>query len=517
MTIFRDAFAGPTGIGYLEAAANDVTQVDPAFSQDFMTVLFQHGIDVSQVDPATYDQLLLQAWRDPYLQDEFSSGVVTSMTAGISRQLFGTSATSPSTDKALLSAGLSLLAQQGIPLTPAQQQAAGLSSVTGAVSGQQRTPYLFDPQYFGIPGGYNYGQPVPTEINGMPGYASGIHEGQDYELPLNTPIYAPVAGTVHIISGATGYGNEAILTLANGWSIRLGHLNSFGVVDGQVVNPGDFLATSGSSGTSTGPHLLVEWRDPNGQAHDPNQLLAPIFAGETLGQTAARISDPTAAGTGLSYDAHLDAQYPGITSIWSKYFGTRPTPEQVAQVLRAAGPSGDAKAMEDFIRALPSHIAGMTAGQYYDLRGAADAASQKIVGHDSTDAIVKELFDQNMLTDQSIANWYNFHGITGNAAAGTTQVGPLGAAAYTAAYAANQGTMSGIYNESGFDPRVAIAQYGRSQPLPGEAKGIEPGQNPSEGPTATDQSQTADILSIPLTPPPPQDRPGHGDRWLMDQ
>src|SRR5437764_13383385 len=56
----------------------------------------------------------------------------------------------------------------------------------------------------------------------------------------------------------------------------------------------------------------------------------------------------------------------------------------------------DKKEIEDRIRALPSHLAGMNEGQYYDLRNQLDSLSRTYLGHDSTDGIVSEVFHNSV-------------------------------------------------------------------------------------------------------------------------
>jgi murein DD-endopeptidase MepM/ murein hydrolase activator NlpD len=119
-------------------------------------------------------------------------------------------------------------------------------------------PKKFDQimQVFG-PGG------IPSE----PTYAgiAHFHTGVDYAVPNNTPLTAAFSGTVHLNQGGWGGGNFLTITAPNGWSVGYGHENDFaGLQDGQQVTAGQVVAHSGSTGNSTGPHLHLELRSPDG-------------------------------------------------------------------------------------------------------------------------------------------------------------------------------------------------------------------------------------------------------------
>lgn len=127
--------------------------------------------------------------------------------------------------------------------------------------------------FWNIFGGSRY--PVTQEFhNYNPGmYSSGYHTGIDVGVPMNTRLYAPVAGTVVIAGNYGGYGNAVGIRLDDGRLLILGHLNQVTVQPGQRVNPGTLVGLSGNTGYSTGPHTHVELRDPAGNPIDPRQLL----------------------------------------------------------------------------------------------------------------------------------------------------------------------------------------------------------------------------------------------------
>jgi len=86
-----------------------------------------------------------------------------------------------------------------------------------------------------------------------------MHYGQDFEVPYGTDIYATGDGTV-IESGYNtgGYGNYVVIDHGYGLQTTYGHLSEIRVPKGLNVKRGDLLGLSGSTGSSTGPHLHYE-------------------------------------------------------------------------------------------------------------------------------------------------------------------------------------------------------------------------------------------------------------------
>lgn len=98
------------------------------------------------------------------------------------------------------------------------------------------------------------------------------HKGLDIPLPMGSSVHAVADGEVV----ESGYNRNAGYFLAirhaDGWLSRYFHLSSVRVHKGEKLSAGDEIATSGSSGLTTGPHLHLEiaWR---GVALDPQPLL----------------------------------------------------------------------------------------------------------------------------------------------------------------------------------------------------------------------------------------------------
>ena len=85
-----------------------------------------------------------------------------------------------------------------------------------------------------------------------------MHKGIDLAAPIGTKVKASAKGTVQFTGIKGGYGKVVILNHGNGYQTIYGHLDSFLVKKGDRVRQGDFIARSGNTGRSTGPHLHFE-------------------------------------------------------------------------------------------------------------------------------------------------------------------------------------------------------------------------------------------------------------------
>jgi len=103
--------------------------------------------------------------------------------------------------------------------------------------------------------------------------SSGMHKGLDIAAPIGTPIYAAASGTV-TASGwsTTGFGNFVKISHGNGVETLYAHCSTLNVSEGQYVSQGQMIATVGSTGWSTGPHLHLEIR-VNGTVVNPQYYL----------------------------------------------------------------------------------------------------------------------------------------------------------------------------------------------------------------------------------------------------
>jgi len=99
--------------------------------------------------------------------------------------------------------------------------------------------------------------------NGKPG---SPHMGVDMAAPTGTPIYAPADGVVSMADNDLYFeGAMVLLDHGQGLISMYLHVDEILVEPGQTVSQGDQIATIGSKGRSTGPHLCwrLKWRNRN--------------------------------------------------------------------------------------------------------------------------------------------------------------------------------------------------------------------------------------------------------------
>jgi hypothetical protein len=83
-----------------------------------------------------------------------------------------------------------------------------------------------------------------------------MHYGQDFSVPYGTEIYATGNGKVVEAGYNTyGFGNYVVIDHGYGLQSIYGHLSKINVARGDLVKRGAMIGLSGSSGTSSGPHL----------------------------------------------------------------------------------------------------------------------------------------------------------------------------------------------------------------------------------------------------------------------
>ena len=99
-----------------------------------------------------------------------------------------------------------------------------------------------------------------------------MHAGIDFRQKTGSEVKATGAGVVIHAGTAGGYGIMVEIDHGNGITTRYGHLSKALVKEGDMIDAGDLIALSGSTGRSTGPHLHYEVRR-NGSAVDPMRFL----------------------------------------------------------------------------------------------------------------------------------------------------------------------------------------------------------------------------------------------------
>jgi murein DD-endopeptidase MepM/ murein hydrolase activator NlpD len=114
-----------------------------------------------------------------------------------------------------------------------------------------------------------------------PGYGgcSGHHDrpAMDIGVPAGTAVFAAGPGLVVVAkSGGGGRGTYVDLLHPDGSSSHYYHLSAAEVDPGQVVDRGDRIGRSGSTGSSTAPHLHYEEHGPDGQNRPIGTMLGQV-------------------------------------------------------------------------------------------------------------------------------------------------------------------------------------------------------------------------------------------------
>jgi murein DD-endopeptidase MepM/ murein hydrolase activator NlpD len=123
-----------------------------------------------------------------------------------------------------------------------------------------------------------------------------LHSGMDIAAPAGTPIQAAAAGQVVFSGTQAGYGNVVVIQHEEGYSTLYAHTTANLVSVGTTVSQGQPIATVGSTGRSTGPHLHFEVRK-DGKRLDPVQFFA---AGNTP-KSAAAVEDDSSTKIALKF------------------------------------------------------------------------------------------------------------------------------------------------------------------------------------------------------------------------
>ena len=153
------------------------------------------------------------------------------------------------------------------------------------------------------------------------------HKGVDIAAPAGTSITAPAAARVAFVGRRLGHGLMVELDHGDGVRSRYAHCRSVSVRQGDFVSLGDVIASVGSSGLSTAPHVHFEVL-VRGQAIDPLKYLiqarltpreSPATARATPpisspGPTVIQSGAPAAAPTAPPVPAHPPERAAGAGS-----------------------------------------------------------------------------------------------------------------------------------------------------------------------------------------------------------
>src|SRR5215472_1296766 len=335
---------------------------------------------------------------------------------------------------------------------------AGYSQSTGDLS--QNVPLPFNPIY--------YPDVTETFQQGDPGI--------DYGMPVGQPITTPVAGVVHVEIDPNTWGRRVVIRTQSGWSFGVGHLGpGVQVSEGQVVQAGQLLGESGGDpndpeglgGDTTGPHVELQWIDPQGNFTDPQAFLQAIYSGSTFAQLQSQFGG-NLLGTGvatteaqqlrmLGYDPLLESIYGPITSSLESYLGRRPQASEVRQVAQMGLNSDQLK---QYINSLPSHIPGMSYGTYQLLQQQASGEFTKLFGYPVPDSVLADLFGRGIVTPSAISLYL--------AQQPANEIAQRDPAGFNAAYSAARPYSAGVWNDHPH-PQDLVNMYQRAQ-----AKGYSP-------------------------------------------
>jgi len=113
----------------------------------------------------------------------------------------------------------------------------------------------------------SYRWPVMGKINSPFGWRRhpvtrrrDFHTGIDIKAPRGRAINAAKAGRVEYSGWMGGYGRVVVVRHNDGYSTLYAHCSSLSVRNGQSVSQGQTIASVGTSGRTTGPHLHFEIR-----------------------------------------------------------------------------------------------------------------------------------------------------------------------------------------------------------------------------------------------------------------
>jgi murein DD-endopeptidase MepM/ murein hydrolase activator NlpD len=165
--------------------------------------------------------------------------------------------------KGLISASICLLAALILPNTVIYARGKGKVTRPRRVSVAYRP--INTPLFFPVEGALTgqYGENRRTHS----------HKGIDIAADPGTPIFAAGSGEVVTAGWVQGYGRTVVIQHADGRSTRYAHAERLLVIEGDLVEVGQQIATVGSSGNSTGPHLHFEILTTDGVSLDPLRIL----------------------------------------------------------------------------------------------------------------------------------------------------------------------------------------------------------------------------------------------------
>ena len=112
--------------------------------------------------------------------------------------------------------------------------------------------------------------PITSEVE--------FHTGIDISKPTGTELVSIFKGTVFDTGYNSELGKYIILKTEDGETALYAHCNAINITEGSDVEPGQKIATVGSTGRSTGSHLHLEIKDSDGNRLNPYFYLSSEIA-----------------------------------------------------------------------------------------------------------------------------------------------------------------------------------------------------------------------------------------------
>lgn len=109
-----------------------------------------------------------------------------------------------------------------------------------------------------------------------------MHEGVDISNTVGTPVIAPADGIVSYAGPLGGFGNVISIDHGHRISTFYAHLKQQRASQGQRIKRGDIIASVGTTGRATGPHLHYEIQ-VNGAPVDPSKYVIDTETVKFLG------------------------------------------------------------------------------------------------------------------------------------------------------------------------------------------------------------------------------------------
>ncbi len=97
-----------------------------------------------------------------------------------------------------------------------------------------------------------------TRRNPFTGRVIEVHEAIDFKAATGTKVKATADGVVTFSGARSGYGYIVTIRHGYGYVTQYAHNSKLLVSEGDVIEKGDVIALSGSTGRSTGPHVHYE-------------------------------------------------------------------------------------------------------------------------------------------------------------------------------------------------------------------------------------------------------------------